>query len=128
MTTWDGKERRIQDHRDPIIICKQEAKINEIWDCVTEQRGETKALNLRINGSLDKMAVHVEDSTYWRRFIMATAISLVISILGGAAALFSLSYNLGEYTRQIKVNTQRLDVMETFHQRLQDGHQTGVPK
>jgi len=130
MTTWNGVERRkdVQDHRDPIIICKQEEKIHQIWDEVSELRGEAKALNLRINGSLDKMAIHVEESAYWRRFVVGVAISLVISLLGGAAALFTLSYSLGEFTRQIKVNTGRLDVIETFHQRLNDEYQSGVQK
>jgi hypothetical protein len=120
---WDGNERRknVQDHRSPIIICKQEEKINDISDAVHRTEGAVERLDLRINGTLEKMAVHVEDSTYWRRFIMGVAISLVVSIVGGATALFSLSYNLGEYTRQIKVNTDRLDKIEYFHDSLQRG-------
>jgi len=121
--TWDGNNRRkeVQDHRDPIIICKQEENINDISESVVRIEGAISRLDLRINGSLDKMSTHVEDSTYWRRFIVGIGVSLVISIIGGATALFNLSYNLGEYTRQITINTKRLDIIETNHQRVQDG-------
>ncbi len=114
--SFSGGEKLVHDHRDPIIICKQEEKINEMSLNVTEIKGDVKNLHLRINGSLEKMAIHVEDSTYWRRFIVGVAISLVVSILGGTAALYQLSYSLGEYTRQIKVNTVRLDKVEAFHE------------
>ena len=122
MATWDGKtERRVQDHRDPIVICKQEDKINEISDAVHRTEAAIGRLDMRINGTLDKMAVHVEDSTYWRRFIVGLAISLVISILGGASALFNLSYSLGQYTKMIQINTVRLDKVEAFHERVNEG-------
>jgi hypothetical protein len=120
---YQGEERRknVQDHRSPIIICKQEGKIDTICDTLHRVDTSISKLDMRINGSLDKMAIHVEDSIYWRRFIMGVAISLVVSIVGGATALFSLSYNLGQYTKMIQVNTGRLDKIEGFHERLQNG-------
>jgi len=111
------EERRIQDHtkRDVLIICKQEEKIDEIATTINRIESSIQRLDMRINGTLEKMGTHVEDSTYWRRFIVGVAISLVLSIVGGAVALFNLSYNLGAYTRQITVNTGRLQILESYH-------------
>lgn len=111
---WDGKERRVQDHTNPIIICKQEHKIDRMSDSVIRTEGALEKLDLRINGTLEKMAVHVEDSTYWRRFIMGVAVSLVVTILGGITTVGIVTYNLGEYTRQIKINTERLSKIEAI--------------
>jgi hypothetical protein len=113
--SYQGVERRVQDHREPIIICKQEDKINDMSDAVHRTEAAIGRLDMRINGTLEKMSTHVEDSTYWRRFIVGVAISLVISILGGACALFNLSYSLGTYTRQITIDTERLAVIEQEH-------------
>jgi uncharacterized membrane protein (Fun14 family) len=113
-----GEERRIQDHRDVLLICKQEDKINAIFDAIHRTEASVERLDMRINGTLEKMSGHVEDSVYWRRFIMGVAVSLVLSIIGGCVALFSLSYNLGQYTRQITINTDRLDEMEKEHKEL----------
>ena len=116
---YTGPERRmkpvIQDHRDPTIICKQEEKIINMSEGIIRIEGSIEKLDLRINGSLEKMANHVEASDFWRRFIMTTAISLIISIIGGAYALWTLTYNLGQYTKQIQVNTERLSVIEEEH-------------
>ena len=114
---WDGTERRMQDHRNGNVICKQEDKINLICDTMIRTEGRLEKLDLRINGSLEKMAVHFEDSTYWRRFIMGVAVSLVVSIMGGILTVALVAYNLGEYTRQIKTNTVRIDVIEDCHKK-----------
>ena len=113
------EERRIQDHtkRDVLIICKQEEKIDEIATTINRIESSIQRLDMRINGTLEKMGTHVEDSIYWRRFIVGVAISLVLSIVGGSIALFNLSYNLGAYTRQIVVNTDRLKIIEEDHKR-----------
>lgn len=104
-----------QDHRDPIIICKQEEKINEISENVIETKGEIKSLNLRINGALEKIANHMTEGEGYRRLIVGTAISLVLSILGGIVTVVTLAYHLGAYTRQISVNTERLNIVEQDH-------------
>jgi hypothetical protein len=83
------------------IICTKEKEIGIISDSVIRTEGALERLDLRINGTLEKMAVHVEDSTYWRRFIVGVAISLVISILGFAATSWAISYNLGQYAEKI---------------------------
>ena len=108
----------MQDHRDVLVICKQEEKINDISDSVHRTESAVQRLDMRINGTLEKMGTHVEDSNYWRRFIMGVAVSLVLSIIGGGIALFNLSYNLGTYTRQIMVNTDRLRTIEDDHKRM----------
>lgn len=117
-SAWKGEERRVQDHREGTIICKQETAIKDISEAVIRTEGAVQRLDLRINGTLEKMAVHVEDSSYWRRFIVGVAISLVISILGGIVTVFSLSYNLGQYTSQIQVNTERIHSIEVENDRF----------
>jgi PIN domain nuclease of toxin-antitoxin system len=111
--TYTGPERRqvVQDHRDPVIICKQENKIVDMSDGIIRIEGRIEKLDLRINGTLEKMANHVEDSEFWRRFIMGTAVSLVISILSGAYALWFLTYNIGQYTKQIQMDAAYISEM-----------------
>lgn len=111
--SYTGEDRRTQNHNDPLIICKQEDKINVIADSMIRTEGALEKLDLRINGTLEKMAIHVEDSTYWRRFIVGVAISLVCSILGGIATVSVLSYNLGQYTKQIAINTLSIGEVKT---------------
>lgn len=105
----------MQDHRNETIICKQEDKINTIATSVTETNGEIKSLNLRINGALEKIAAHMTEGEGYRKLIVGTAISLVLSILGGIVTVATLSYHLGSYTRQIAVNTDRLNEIESDH-------------
>ena len=108
---YSGPERRkVQDHT--FIICKQEDSIKLISDSVIKIDGKLEKIDLRINGTLEKMAVHVEDSVYWRRFIVGVAISLVIAIIGGITTASTIAYNLGQYTRQIIINTGRLEKLE----------------
>lgn len=115
---YKGIERRnVQNHNDIFVICKQEENIVSIKDAIHRTESAIIKLDMRINGSLEKMSIHIEDSIYWRRFIVGVAVSLVLSIVGGAWALFSLSYNLGTYTKQIVVNTGRLDNLEEIHPR-----------
>ena len=122
-------EIRLQDHTNVLLICKQEEKIDKIFDSIHRTENVVEKLDIklcttfdkidmRINNTLEKMGVHVEDSIYWRRFIVGVAISLILSIVGGCIALFSLSYNLGQYTRQIIVNTDRLNIIESEHKEL----------
>jgi hypothetical protein len=89
--------REVTEH----IICAKEKEIGIISDSVIRTEGALERLDLRINGTLEKMATHIEDSTYWRRFIVGVAISLVISILGFAATSWAISYNLGQYAEKI---------------------------
>jgi hypothetical protein len=107
-----GKDLRNQDHRDSVIICKQEEKINDIFIDITEINGSLKALNLRINGVLDKIATHMVEGESYRRLIVGTAVSLVIAILGGIGTAGTIAYNLGQYTQQILTNSERLRKLE----------------
>ena len=120
--TYSGQERRTQDHRDPVIICTQEDKINEMHTDVVEIKGDVKKLDLRINGSLEKISDHITEGRSWRQLIVGIAVSLVLTILGGIYTAFTISYNLGNYTKQIAVNTNRLDVIEEEHREwVKDG-------
>jgi len=107
------ERRKVDDHR--YVVCKQEDSIRTISDTMIRTESKIEKLDMRLNGAFEKMAVHVEDSTYWRRFIVGTAISLVIAILGGIITAATIAYNLGQYTRQITVNTIRIAEIEEDH-------------
>jgi hypothetical protein len=104
------ERRKVDDHR--FIVCKQEDNIKEIGNTMIRTEAKIEKLDMRLNGAFEKMAVHVEDSIYWRRFIVGVAVSLVITIIGGIVTAVTISYNLGQYTKQIAVNTCRLNVIE----------------
>lgn len=112
MTEWNGVERRAQDHTSPVIICKQEKEIKDMSLGITEIKGDVKLLNNRINGSMEKIASHMQEGEGYRRLLITTAVSLVLAIIGGAVTAGSICYNLGQYTQQIAVNTKRLEVIE----------------
>jgi hypothetical protein len=118
-----GPERRIQDHTLPIVICKYEDSIKSLYETGIRTEASIKALDLRINGTLEKMTEHVNDSAWWRNFIMGTAITMVLSLLGWIVTAWittsSLSYNLGQYSKQIQINTGRLSLIE---EDLRTGH------
>ena len=109
----------MQDHRDPIVICKQEDKINEIAVNIAEIKGDVKSLDQRINGSMDKIASHLTEGEGYRKLIIGTAVSLILAILGGVSTTWivtsQLGYTMGKYAQQIEVNTKRIDKSEAFH-------------
>ena len=113
---YKGVERRVQDHRDPVIICKQEDKINEIAVNIAEVNGCLKNLDTRINGSMDRIAHHMTEGEGYRKLIIGTAVSLILSILGGVSTTWivtsQLGYTMGRFANQIEVNTKRLDKAE----------------
>lgn len=104
------------------IICKKEKEINEISVGIAEIKGDVKTLNTRINGSMEKIASHMTEGEGYRRLIIGTALSLVLTILGGVTATWvitsQLGYTMGQFANQIKVNTGRLDKVEAFHEHL----------
>lgn len=110
--SYQGTERRAVEH----IICNKEKDIQAISIDVSEVKGDVKALGIRINGSLDKIATHIMEGDNWRKLIVGTAISLILAIIGGVSTTWivtsNLSFNLGTYAKQIMVNTERLSNIE----------------
>ena len=108
------------DHRDEIIICKQEDNIRLIVVGISDMRGEVNLLNNRINGSMDKIAAHVEEGVGYRKLILGTALSLIMAILGGIVTTWivtsQLGYTMGQFAKQIQVNTEWI----AEHRRLTD--------
>jgi hypothetical protein len=104
---------RGQDHRPPVIICKQEEKIHNISDTIIRVEGKVEKLDLRINGSLEKIGEHIADGSWYRKLIITTAISLVLSVIGGIFTAAMIAYRLGQYTNQIAINTGRLTNLES---------------
>ena len=111
----------MQDHRDPIVICKQEDKINQISVDIAEVNGCIKNLDTRINGSMDRIANHMNEGEGYRKLIIGTAVSLILAILGGVSTTWivtsQLGYTMGRFANQIEVNTKRLDKAEAIHER-----------
>lgn len=128
LESWDGKtERRVVEH----IICKKEKEISDIAIGIVEIKGDVKHLNTRINGSMDKIALHVADGDKYRRLIIGTAISLVLTIIGGISTTWlitsQLGYTLGKYANQIEMDATRLNKIEEFHVQLtKQQHQVRV--
>ena len=92
--------------------CRFEDKILGTSEGVIRIEGDVKQLNTRINGALDKIASHVEEGTWYRRLILTVGIGLITTVLGGIYTAATISYNLGQYSKQISVNTIRLDRIE----------------
>lgn len=65
-------------------------------------KGDVKHLSLRINGSMDRIADHVEAGAWWRGAVLGIATTVILSIIAA-----SLAY--GEMKNQVDVNTQRWD-------------------
>jgi hypothetical protein len=108
---YDGPERRKVMHE-----CKFEEKIIETAEGVIRIEGDVKNLNTRINGSLEKIAAHVEEGTWYRRLIITIGIGLITTVIGGIYTATTISYNLGQYSRQITINTEKLHDMEQNNQ------------
>ena len=115
----DKTNLRVQDHRDPVIICKQEDNIKTLVVDVAEIKGDVKNLDVRINGSMDKIACHLTEGEGYRKLIIGTAVSLALSILGGVLTTWivtsQLGYTMGKFANQIEVNTKLLDIDEEIH-------------
>lgn len=68
-------------------------------------KGEIKNLHLRINGNLDKFNSFMSSGTWWRGAIIGVIFTIIVSVVTFAS-------NFGSTSKQISINTQRLDVIE----------------
>ena len=121
MGKWSGKEKRKIDlsfHAD-ILSEIHDLKLNLSSHIGDERssleviKGDVKVLSTRINGSLDKIGSFMESGLWYRRLIITTAVSLVLTILGGIFTASSISYYVGGTFKQVQINTKRLDLLET---------------
>ena len=97
---WDGVDRRRGNQ--------------EVGVEIAELRGDIKALNVRINGSLDKMATFMESGIWWRRAIIGVVFTIILQATGGLIVATRLAESYGQNHRQIDVNSGRLDVIESY--------------
>jgi len=66
------------------------------------------SLDKKINGSMDAIRAHIEQGWQWRGLIISTIIGLIVQLV-------SFSYLYGMASRQIEINTKRLDRIEEHH-------------
>jgi hypothetical protein len=88
--------------------CVHEDEFKQLAVDVTAIRGTLSNLDLRINGSLDKMKSHMEAGRLWR---MTTAGLVVSFLLSGIVWVFYA----GSLAKQVQVNTQRWDRLLEQH-------------
>jgi len=72
----------------------------------------TTELSVRINGSIHDIEHHIRAGQSWRLAIVGVVVSVIIQVIGFA-------YLWGQASKQISINTGRLDVIEnSFRQPL----------
>jgi hypothetical protein len=89
---WDGKSERRQGSSS---FCSQHI--------------ETVKLLTKVSTSLDNMLIQMADNSNFRRTIMTSLIGIAFAMciqIGGTC------YTYGQMSKQITVNTTRLDVIE----------------
>jgi hypothetical protein len=98
---YQGAERRMTHD------CIHEDDFKKMAVEVAEIKGDVKLLNARINGSLEKIASHMEEGIWYRRLVIGTAVSLILSIMGGIYTASTISATLGRYMERVDINTER---------------------
>jgi len=68
------------------------------------------AMDKRINGSIDSVEKHIDQGTKWR-------LAIVIAFIGLTGVFVSSVSSWGKAENQIKVNTNRLAVIEASRRR-----------
>jgi hypothetical protein len=101
MSSWDGVERR----HDYLNIGEE---ISSIKTDIAVIKTDMKNLDKRVNGSITEIEKHIEHGKSWRLAIVGIVISVVIQIT-------TFAYLWGQASRQIVINTGRLDVIEGLH-------------
>lgn len=94
---WDGVDRRMKPDYCPRHEDMME-KIHNIDKTTTE-------LSVRINGSIDDIEHHMDVSAAWRIAIVGNLIMVFLQVI-------TFAYLWGMASKQIAINTNRLDVIE----------------
>ena len=110
---WDGTERRMKPD-----FCTRHEQMMETIHKIDKTTGE---LAIRINGSIDDIEHHMTMSSAWRMTIVGIIVSIVIQVV-------TFSYLWGQASRQIAINTSRLDVLEQVEHEAQKIRYSNVAK
>ena len=95
-------------------VCPQHEKLIEVVHNIDKV---TTALSVRINGSINDIEHHMEVGAAWRIAIVGVIISIVLQII-------TFSYLWGSASKQISINTERLNILEnTERERYKKGIQ-----
>ena len=106
----DDEDKVIDMHNEKID--ELEEKDNVLLKELTEIKGNIKALDGRINGSLDKINNYMDSGKAWRKTIVILALALLAQICTVVYMTVEFNKNYGQNERQININTKRLDILE----------------
>lgn len=95
--SWDGKERRNNQR-----FCESHI---QMANDVAVTKSTLINLDKRINGSLLAIEKHINEGKGWRTTIAGLAVAVGIQIL-------SFAYLYGNLSKQVQVNTIKLDKIE----------------
>ena len=82
-------------------FCLHETEFKQLAVDVAEIKGNLKTLDIRINGSLEKINAFMESGKMWR-----------MAILGMALTIVGWVFLAGSAWKQIEINTNRLNKLE----------------
>lgn len=78
-------------------VCSQMETLREISVNVAEVKSDIKALDKRINGSIDDFRVHIEHGGKWRLAIASIGVALVLNVV-------AFAYMFGQLNKTVCVN------------------------
>jgi hypothetical protein len=98
---WDGAERR-----QNIRFCEGHLPLIETLARIEERqiamKDTVEAVDKRINGSINTIEKHIENSR-------GRNLTIALAFVGVIGSLITFAYGLGESKKQIEINTQRWD-------------------
>ena len=77
-----------------MVVCDMHG---ELVKDIAVIKNTVEHLDKRINGSLDKVASHIEDGYVWRRVIVGVAITLIIQVI-------AFAFGYGFLVKSVSVN------------------------
>lgn len=89
---WDGKERRGDNLED----------IHEMRIDIAEIRKDVKALDVRINGSINDFTTHIKHGEKWRVTIATIGVGLIMNVI-------VFAYMFGQLSTTVRVNTRIIE-------------------
>jgi len=127
MNNWDGKERRVEQfHQYPLAECIERNK--NIADKLDQMITRLDKINGRYEKHLEEavpiramVTMHEERLgaiVAHRHWIIGVVTSVVFTLLIQTGALI---YFYGQLTRQVEINTGRIENIETIHPRNNNG-------